>query len=47
MKVILIILIIFFGSAFLFSVILKKMRRAFIGDVEEQRKELKNKKKSE
>jgi len=44
MKVILIILVIFFGASFIFSVILKKMRRAFIGDVEEQRKELKQKK---
>ncbi len=44
MKFIIILLIVFFGSSFLFSIILKKMRRIFIGDVEEQRREMKENK---
>jgi len=34
----------FFGATFVFSLILKKMKRAFIGEVEKERKKSKYKK---
>jgi len=43
-KILLILFMLFFGATFVFSLILKKMKRAFIGEVEKERKKSKYKK---